>query len=140
GAAYGLYQIRWHLAALLFATAAVMSFMRMRKVQQMRGSAEARTSGAASDADALKQTLAAAEAALQKERYEEASQLSHRVLSSTRERETGRRALEVFLWARIGAGDALGARALLLATPPGAVDRYVAAAVQEAAGHIPEAQ
>ncbi len=139
-AAFVMFKLQFPVAAFLFATAAIMSFTRMRQLQQQQSSGKSNTGAESLDSGALKQTLAAAEKALENERYEQASQLSHRVLSATGDRVAGRRALEVFLWSRLGAGDAAGARALLLATPTGSVDNYVAAAVQEAAGHLPEAQ
>src|SRR5690606_21699557 len=65
--------------------------------------------------------------------------LAHQVLTHTRAREAGRRALEIALWARLGAGDTKTATALLSAAPRGAVDAYVAAAVHESAGDLDQA-
>src|SRR5690606_19141823 len=54
--------------------------------------------------------------------------------------QLGKRALHTFLWARLGAGDAAGARSLLVSAPAVQIDPYLVAATHEAAGHLDDAQ
>jgi Zn-dependent protease len=122
------------LPAMLFGTAALSSLFRMRQ-ETTSESGSPRL-----DEQAIKQTLAAAQKALDADAFDQASTLAHSVLTHTKDRKTGHHALEVFLWSRLGAGDATSARALLIATPNDAVDGYVAAAVHEASGHLDDAQ
>ncbi|HEX2732459.1 MAG TPA: site-2 protease family protein [Polyangiaceae bacterium] len=126
-----LFKVGSVFPAVLFATAALSSFMRMRQ----SNSAPPRV-----DDHILARVLEAAEAALKAEQFQQASALAHRVLTNTTAADLGRRALATLLWARLGAGDAAGARALLLSAPERAVDRYLAAAVYEATDELDSAK
>jgi Zn-dependent protease len=128
--AVGLLKIGQIYPAILFGGSAISSFLRLRQPAQDRSV----------DEPALAQVLQAAERALESEQFQQASQLSHQVLSATRTASVGQRALGTLLWARLGLGDVQGARGLMLSAPPDAVDRYLAAAVNEAFGDLEEAQ
>lgn len=130
-AAFAFLSMNMVLPAVLFGAAALTSFLRMRQV--------ASSSTAQVDEDQVQRLLRSAERALHDESYDQAAQLAHQVLTHTRARESGRRALEIALWARLGAGDAKTAAALLSAAPQSTVDAYVAAAVHEAAGNLERA-
>jgi Zn-dependent protease len=117
--------------AVLFAAAAISSFLRLRQP------AEPAT---AVDEAALGQVFQAAERALEREQFQQASQLAHQVLSATRVPALGQKALSTLLWARLGLGDVQGARGLMLSAPANAVDRYLAAAVHEAFGELDDAR
>jgi hypothetical protein len=127
-----LVRLGWWFAAILFATAAVSSFLRLR-------SAPAEPQPTV-DEGTLKQALRAAEEALRSEAFEQASQLSHAVLSASRSPSLSKPALQTLLWARLGLKDVAGARRLLLSTPADEVDPYLAGAVHEAASDLEEAQ
>jgi len=121
------------VAAVLFGSAAVSSYVRMRQVASTPPKRQV-------DAAALERAMHAARQALAQEAYDKASAFAHGVLTWSEEASVRKEALEIFLWARLGAGDSAGARALLIAANPGTVDDYLAAAVQHAAGHLPQAQ
>jgi hypothetical protein len=136
GAALIFLDMGWIFPAVLFGSVALSSFFRMR--QQAAVSAPSQTK--APDPEALQRLVASAEQALEKEDYAQASMLAHSVLASTDNPELGKRALHTFLWARLGAGDADGARALLASAGDVRVDPYLVAAAHEAAGHLDDAQ
>lgn len=135
-AAMLLWRAGMVFAAVIFGAAALSSFFRLREVAGGGVAGEPDDATRRADEGALKQSLAVAEKALERESFDQASQLAHAVMSKTRDQDTVRRAIEVFMWARLGAGDPDNAHTLLAVTPAHAVDRYVAAAVLEASGDL----
>jgi Zn-dependent protease len=132
-AAWLSFQYGLQIAAVLFGSAALSSFFRMRRVAEAPPKQKV-------DQAALDQAMKAAKLALQHDAFDKASAFAHGVLTWSEDPAIRKEALETFLWARLGAGDSAGARALLIAANPGTVDDYLAAAVQHAAGHVSDAQ
>jgi Zn-dependent protease len=126
-----LLKIGSWFAAALFAAAAVSSFLRFKAAPSARPDVDEAT---------LKQALRAAEEALRTQAFTQATQLAQAVVGASANPELTQRALQTLLWARLGAGDAAGARALLLAAPAGSVEAYLSAAVLEAAGELEQAE
>ncbi len=155
GAAFLFLDMGWVFPAVLFGSASLSSFFRMRQIPNRTGG-RADQSGPSSsgsrgpssgsvavdglDAQSLERIVGSAERALEKNDYAQASMLAHSVLANTDNPQLAKRALHTFLWARLGAGDAAGARSLLVSAPAVQVDPYLVAATNEAAGHLDDAQ
>jgi Zn-dependent protease len=119
------------LAAVLFASSAVSSFL---QAQQERKAEPVVVLPSVPDA------LSQARAALHAEDWRRSEELSHAILRGVASPEQRKTALETLLWARLGAGDARGARTLIVPLPAGSLDPYLVAAVHDAAGYPEDAR
>lgn len=88
----------------------------------------------------LNQALVAAQHALRKGAFEQASLLARGVLSAAHNAEVAGKALDVLIWALLGLGDNKSAREALLSAPEGAIDAYTAGVAHEAAGALEDAR
>lgn len=118
-------------AAVLFAMAAVTSFTQGRR--------ELSPAPKLTD-EQLKELMHRAQESLRQESYAEAAMLAQTLLSAPRDASTTKQALETLMWARLGQGDAKGARVLLSSVPPKWLDRYLEGAIHEATGHLDQAR
>ena len=118
-------------AAVLFAMAAITSFTQGRR--------ELNPAPKLTD-EQVQELLQRAQGSLQQEAYAEAAMFAQTLLAAPRDASTTKQALETLMWARLGQGDAKGARVLLSSVPPRWVEPYLEGAIHEATGHLEQAR
>ncbi len=131
GISFLFLQSGWVAAALILGLSAVTSFFRVRQASAPQASV---------NDESLKQALHAAQQALDNGAFAQAIMLARGVLGVATDPKVGGRALEILIWAHLGAGEVELAQQAARSAPEGVIDGYAAGAAHEAAGSLDDAR